>query len=198
MYDEFNTRQTLIERVKNQHDNASWEEFVHIYRGYIYTVIRNMGIPESDREELIQQTLIKLWKKLPDFNCNHFGRFRSWLSTLTKNCVIDFIRKNKREAVIQEKVAKRQQIQPVNTILPDIDRTAEQAWKQHLTTLALNNIELHFSGKAITVFRLSLQGMEVTQIAEKLSIQQASVYRLKTRVKARLIEEVRRLRNELE
>jgi RNA polymerase sigma factor (sigma-70 family) len=198
MADEYQTRETLIQRVRNQHDDPSWEEFTGIYRGYIYTVIRNMGIVESDRDELVQQTLIKLWKKLPDIDCEHSGKFRSWLSTLTKNCVIDFIRKRKREAALQEKVADQEELEHLNTVLPDIDQISEAAWKQHLATLALDNIEPHFSGKAVKVFRLSLQGLEVSQIAKELNIQEASVYRLKTRVKARLIEEVQRLRSELE
>jgi RNA polymerase sigma-70 factor (ECF subfamily) len=195
--DTYNTRQTLIQRVKNQHDEPSWEEFAGIYRGYIYTVIRNMGIAESDRDELVQQTLIKLWKKLPDIDCGHSGKFRSWLSTLTKNCVIDFIRKRKRETALQEK-AGQEELEHMSTVLPDIDKISESAWKQHLATLALDNIEPHFSGKAVKVFRLSLQGMEVAQIAGELGIQEASVYRLKTRVKARLIEEIQRLRTDLE
>jgi len=196
--DTYNTRQTLIQRVKNQHDDPSWEEFAGIYRGYIYTVIRNMGITESDRDELVQQTLIKLWRKLPEIDCEHSGRFRSWLSTVTKNCVIDFIRKRKREAALQEKAADREKIEQMNAVLPDIDRISEKAWKQHLASMALDNIEPHFSGKAVKVFRLSLQGMEVPKIAAELDIQEATVYRLKTRVKARLIEEVQRLRTELE
>jgi len=197
--DTYNTRQTLIMRVKNQHDDPSWEEFTGIYRGYIYTVIRNMGIAESDREELVQQTLIKLWKKLPDIDCEHSGRFRNWLSTLTKNCVIDFIRKRKREATLQEQAADAEALaQHFSTVMTDIDKVSEAAWKQHIATLALDNIEAHFSGKAVRVFRLSLQGLEVPQIAKKLNIQESSVYRLKTRVKARLIAEVQRLRSELE
>ncbi|WP_168442076.1 RNA polymerase sigma factor [Pontiella desulfatans] len=196
--DTYNTRQTLIMRVKNQHDDPSWEEFANIYRGYIYAVIRNMGIAESDREELVQQTLIKLWKKLPDIDVEHSGKFRSWLSTLTKNCVIDFIRKRKREINLREKAADQEDQQQVNTVLPDIDRISEAAWKQHLAALALDNIEPHFSGKAVNVFRLSLQGLDVPAIAEKLEIKEESVYRLKTRVKARLIEEIQRLRSELE
>jgi RNA polymerase sigma factor (sigma-70 family) len=194
----YNTRQTLIMRVKNQHDDQSWEEFADIYRGYIYTVIRNMGIAESDRDELVQQTLIKLWQKLPDIDCEHSGRFRSWLGTLTKNCVIDFIRMTKRQVNLQEKAADQEALEHMNTVLPDIDKIAENAWKQHLTTLALDNIGQHFSGKAVKVFRLSLQGLEVPQIASELDIQEASVYRLKTRVKARLIEEIQHLRSELE
>jgi len=194
----YDTRQTLIQRVKNQYDDSSWKEFAEIYRGYIYTVIRNMGIVESDREELVQQTLIKLWKKLPDIDCEHSGKFRNWLSTLTKNCVIDFIRKRKRESALQEQAASEKSIADLNTTLPNIDHVTATAWRQHLTSLALDNIEPFFSGKAVKVFRLSLQGMDVPQIAKELNIQEASVYRLKTRVKSRLIEEVQRLRNELE
>lgn len=196
--DTYNTRQTLIQRVKNQHDEPSWEEFAGIYRGYIYTVIRNMGIAESDREELVQQTLIKLWEKLPDIDCNHKGRFRNWLGTLTKNCVIDFIRKRERDYALLQKVSVEKELEQFNMALPDINRISERAWKEHLTLMALANIEPHFSGKAVQVFRLSLAGASVPRIADELNIRQDSVYRLKTRVKARLIEEIQRLRTELE
>lgn len=196
--DTFNTRRTLIQRVKNQHDEPSWEEFARVYRGYIYTVIRNMGVAESDRDELVQRTLIKLWKKLPEIDVEHSGRFRGWLSTLTKNCVIDFIRQNQRRDRLREKAADQERIDRVATIAPDIERVSEDAWKQHLASMALDHIEPHFSGKAIRVFRMSLRGMDAAQIAAELNIQETSVYRLKTRVKARLIDEIQRLREELE
>ena len=47
-------------------------------------------------------------------------------------------------------------------------------------------------------FRLSLKGKAVEEIAEELDLKENSVYRLKNRVKERLIQEIRHLREELE
>ena len=65
MEDQYKTRATLIQRVQNQHDEASWEEFVRVYRRYIYAIIRSMNISEADTEDILQQVLINLWKNLP-------------------------------------------------------------------------------------------------------------------------------------
>ena len=197
--DPYNTRATLIQRVQNQQDEQSWAEFVEIYRRYIYAIIRSMNISEHDTEDILQQVLINLWNSLPKMDCQKIKRFRSWLSTVTKNCVTDFIRKRTREANRLEKAAKDNTLTYLKTIrLPEIDSIAEREWEIHLTNLALNNIEPLFSGKAVAAFRLTLQGRSVEEIATELDLKENSVYRLKNRVKERLIQEIVHLRTELE
>ena len=197
--DPYNTRATLIQRVQNQQDEQSWAEFVEIYRRYIYAIIRSMNISEHDTEDILQQVLINLWNSLPKMDYQKIKRFRSWLSTVTKNCVTDFIRKRTREANRLEKAAKDNTLIYLKTIrLPEIDSIAEREWEIHLTNLALNNIEPLFSGKAVAAFRLTLQGRSVEEIATELDLKENSVYRLKNRVKERLIQEIVHLRTELE
>lgn len=197
--DQYRTRATLIQRVQNQQDEQSWEEFISVYRRYIYAIIRSMNISEHDTEDILQQVLINLWKSLPKMKYDKIHRFRSWLSTVTKNCVTDFIRKRSREANRLEKVGKDETMNYLKAIrLPEIDTIMEHEWEIHLTNLALENITPLFTGKAVEAFRLTLQGKEVEEIARTLDIKENSVYRLKNRVKERLIEEIRHLREELE
>ncbi|HEY5654118.1 MAG TPA: RNA polymerase sigma factor [Pontiella sp.] len=193
--DLYQTRATLIERVQNQQDEKSWEEFVHIYRRYIYAIIRSMNISEHDAEDILQQVLLKLWNSLPEMNCGKIKRFRSWLSTITKNCVTDFIRKRTRDANRLEKAGKDETLSYLKAIrLPEINDIAEREWEFHLTNLALENIEPLFSGKAVDAFRLTLQGKSIEEVAKELNLKENSVYRLKNRVKERLIQEVKHLR----
>ncbi len=193
------TRLTLILRVKDQHDEASWEDFVRIYHGYIYAIIRKMNISATDCEDLVQQLLLKIWKKLPQTDVKEIRSFRSWLAKITRELVIDFIRKCSREAKRLEQAERDSTMSYLSAIeLPDIDRIAEREWKLHLTHLALTNIEPLFLGRTIEVFRLSIEGMEIKEIAQKLDLQENSVYRLRNRVKKRLKQEIARLRDELE
>ena len=197
--DPYKTRESLIQRVSDPHDEKSWEEFISFYKGYIYTVIKNMNIADSERDELVQQTLIKLWKKLPTIDRQKDGKFRSWLSTVTKNCVIDHIRKYKRQGNLMEKVTHESEVHHTpNDPMAELNVVEEKAWKQHLTDMALESVKANFSGKAIDVFQLSLQGLDAEAIAEKMDLKVSSVYRLKTRVKTRLIEEIRLLRDKYE
>ncbi len=43
-----NTRETLLIRVKNQHDENSWEDFVFYYKKFIYIICRKMGLNHSN------------------------------------------------------------------------------------------------------------------------------------------------------
>jgi len=197
--DQYQTRATLIMRVQDQHDDASWEEFVRVYRRYIYAIIRSMNISEHDTEDILQQVLINLWNSLPKMDYKKIKRFRSWLSTVTKNCVTDFIRKRTRDVNRVKKAGKDETLVYLSSIrLPEIDAIAEREWEIHLTNLALENIESLFSGKAVSAFRMTLEGKEIHEIAETLDVKENSVYRLKNRVKERLIQEIIHLRNTLE
>ena len=193
------TRATLIQRVKDPRDESSWEDFAQIYSGYVYGIIRRMNISESDAEDLVQQLLLIMWNKLPKTDVEQIRSFRAWLSTITKNFVTDFIRKRVRETKRLKKAAQDTSMIYLKSIrLPEIDQIAEKEWKLHLTNLALGNIESLFSGHAIEVFRLSLAGQDIKQISNQLGLQENSVYRLRNRVKKRLVQEVRYLRQELE
>ncbi len=197
--DPYSTRATLIQRVQNQRDNDSWEEFVRVYRRYIYAIIRSMGISEHDSDDILQQVLLNLWNGLPKMEYERITRFRSWLAVVTKNCVTDFIRKRCRDASRLEKAGQDETLTYLDSIrLPEIDAIAEREWEIHLTNLALENIEPLFTGKAVEAFRMSLQGMEVDEISRALELKGNSVYRLKNRVKERLIQEIRHLRDQLE
>jgi RNA polymerase sigma-70 factor (ECF subfamily) len=196
---QYNTRQTLIRRIQDRGDNEAWEEFLQIYRRYIYAIVRNMHISEDDAEDLVQLVTVKLLDSCSKQDLAEIRRFRSWLSTLTRNCVIDFVRKRSAEVERFEAAAKEDAMAYLKDIrLPDIEQIAEREWGVHLANMALENIRPLFSGKAIKVFQLSLDGMNVSQIAQKMELKENSVYRLKNRVKARLITEVEELRKELE
>jgi RNA polymerase sigma factor (sigma-70 family) len=199
MKDPYQTRQTLIERVKNQHDDISWEEFVRVYQDYIYAIIRRMGISEHDADDLLQQVLINLWKQLPEMDYDGIKRFRSVLSTVTKHRVIDFIRKRSSDAIRLEEAGKDEtQVYLDRISLSEIDTIAEREWEVHLTNLAIEKVEPLFSGQAVKVFRMSLKGLSIAEISMAVGLKENSVYRLRNRVKVRLVQEIAQLRKELE
>ncbi|MDH3982498.1 MAG: sigma-70 family RNA polymerase sigma factor [Kiritimatiellaceae bacterium] len=199
MDDPYKTRKTLIQRVQQQCDEESWGEFYKTYNRFIYALIRRMNISEHDADDLSQEVLLKLWNKLPSIELNKKMRFRNMIATITKNCVIDMIRKKEREDVRLKKAAEDENTAYLKSIrLPEIDELTETQWKIHISNLAMQNIAPFFSGHALEVFQLSLQGHTIKEIATKLDLKERSVSRLKTRVKTRLTQEIARLRTELE
>ena len=88
------TRVTLLERVRLQHDEKSWEEFVFYYRHFIYIICRRLNMAHHDAEEIVQTVMLKVWDKLKDFQYHPSkGKFRYWLCTIARNAVVDFIRR---------------------------------------------------------------------------------------------------------
>jgi RNA polymerase sigma factor (sigma-70 family) len=199
MTNTYATRKTLLQRVRNQHDQQSWTELVDVYRKYVYSVIRSLNISEHDADDILQHVFLKLWEKLPDMDPEEIIRFRSLLGRITKHCTIDYVRKRSTAAEKLKQAAQDETMQYLKSIqLPEIDRIAEERWEVFLANQALENVEAQFSGQAVAVFRMSLSGLGVKEIASELGLELNSVYRLRTRVKNQLILEIQHLREELE
>ena len=187
-----NTRETLIIRVKNQYDENAWQEFVEIYRRYTYVVIRRLGVDVDPAEELTQNILLKLWEKLPDYKYDpKVARFRTWLSRVIHNTVLNF----RRQASRQPAIVELNDVHPINS---ETEKMMEKEWETYLTNLAMERVEGKFSGKAISVFNMSMEGKSAAEISDSLEIEENSVYRLKNRVKNQLIQEIKVLKTDLD
>jgi len=84
------TRASLLERLKDLGDDASWNEFYQTYRELIYSVARKAGLNESEAEEVVQDTVISVAKKMPDFRYDPAeDSFKGWLLTVTRWRILD-------------------------------------------------------------------------------------------------------------
>ena len=197
MSDQYNTRETLLQRLKDQHDESSWEEFVQFYQRYIYAIILNMHLPHHDCEDLVQMVLLKAWKNLPKFQYDPGkGKFRGWITTVTKNTVKDFLAKSSRRRRIVDEGKKLPQYQQ-SVEFPEIDKIAEREWQNYLSRLAWEHVEPTLAPKVKASFLMLLEGKAVRAIAEELGLAENSVYQYKSRVQKLLYKEVHRLEYEL-
>lgn len=194
--EEFQTRQTLLERIQKQHDESSWEDFVHYYRSYIYIICRRMNLPHHDSEEVVQQVLVKLWEKLPDFNYDNRKRFRGWLCTVTGNSVKDYLRKQKTIRKTHD-AAKEEDLPVHGSSVPDIEQIAEQEWKNYISTLALEQVKKNFSQQVFGIFMKLHSGASRMQLAEEYQLPPNTISVYKRRVISALCSEIRRLEEEI-
>jgi DNA-directed RNA polymerase specialized sigma24 family protein len=118
---------------------------------------------------------------------------------ITKNHVLDFIRSKKAELARYDK--KKQEI--MNDDLkqiqvPEIDEIVEKEWELFIANLALSNIRDSFKNQAIEVFELLLSGKSAQEISEMLDLKKNTVHQMGLRVKKKMIEEIIRLKDEME
>ena len=70
-------------------------KFYSKYYYIVYNTCKKYIKTPSDIEDMTHDIFIKLIDKINSFNGESPGQFVNWLKTITKNCVIDTIRKNK-------------------------------------------------------------------------------------------------------
>src|SRR6478672_8638942 len=86
------TRMTLLARLRHDPSNAAaWDEFVEQYGRHIYRWCRQWRLQDADAEDVTQEILLKLARKLRDFDYNPQSSFRGWLKTVAHHAWRDFV-----------------------------------------------------------------------------------------------------------
>ena len=85
----------LADRVLNG-DEAAFEQLHYKYQAdiskWICRIVRN----EQDAADIRQEVMIKLWNALKQKRLKRKTEFRGWLYRVTRNAVIDWLRRNRR------------------------------------------------------------------------------------------------------
>jgi RNA polymerase sigma factor (sigma-70 family) len=87
------TRASLLNAVKDA-DHPRWTEFHQTYRGLILGVARRSGLNEHEAEEALQDVLLAVAQKIPEFQYNPAkDSFKGWLLQITRWKIADQFRK---------------------------------------------------------------------------------------------------------
>lgn len=193
------TSKTLLQKIKDNHDERSWEDFVFYYRDFIFNVVVKMNISHHDAEDITQRVLIKLWKTLPQFNYQpEKGRFRGWLCRITGNEVKDFFRARGRSPLVDlEDQEEQDSLTDRLSNLPEIENIAKEEWRTYVSKLAWSNIVDSIDHKTAECFLMFARGQSIKEIVTTLGVAESTTYVYKKRVQDKLRNEIIRLNNEL-
>lgn len=188
------TRLTLLAKIRNSNDQAAWREFTDIYRPLLLAYISSRGLQADDAQDVVQEILVKLVRKLQAFDLDHDrGRFRTWLYEVTRNAVIDWTRRQQRIARPTEEPEHylRQVEQAANA-----DSLAEFALEHRRRVLdfAMEKVRQNLldggkEGKWKCFQQTTLDQRKAAEVATELDIQVASVYVNTSRVLKMIREE---------
>ena len=192
------TRQTLLLRVKDKHDEKSWEEFVFYYEKFIYIICRKFGLSHHDCEELTQKIMLKLWKKVPEYEYTEGSRFRGWLYTITNYAVKDFYKSHYRSEARKEKALDYEIWNPSESSEKVLDDKIEKEWRKYISNLAFEKLSEKFSQKVLDIFMEHHKGAKVQFLSEKYDMPTNTIYIYVQRVTKKLSEEIKSLSRELD
>ena len=77
-------------------DAAAWEEIVQRYHRRIYNICYRFAGSGDDAQDLTQDVFIKMYKTLSSYDLER-GAFMTWVTTITRNLLVDHFRKSKHD-----------------------------------------------------------------------------------------------------
>jgi len=188
------TRWSLIQRLKDQDDQESWREFFETYWRLIYSVASKSGLTHAEAEEVVQETILSVCRKMPEFRADPAaGSFKSWLLTLTRWRIGDQFRKRARaEALRHHKSATPDPASDPSTAteerVPDpggnvLEAVWNEEWEANLLENALEKLKAQVKPKHYQIFYLlAVKEQPPSQVAKTLGVNIGQVYLVKHRV----------------
>jgi RNA polymerase sigma-70 factor (ECF subfamily) len=198
------TRATLLEKLKNWQNQASWQEFFDTYWQLIYCVARKAGLTEVEAQDAVQETLMAVAKHIPTFKYDPaLGSFKAWLLNMARWRIVDQLRK-RGPLIRHAKKSDTRTSTRTTTIeaIPDpagasLDRLWEAEWQTSRLEAAMQRVKRRIDPKKFQIFDCYVnKGWDVAKVAKTFGISVDQVYVDKHRITKLIKEEVARLDKE--
>ena len=159
-------------------DAAAWEGIVRLYNRRIYNLCYRFTNSAEDAQDLTQEVFIRVYRTLGSYDIEK-GAFNTWLTTLTRNLLVDHFRRSKQDRMTdsmdarlgdEEDAPKLSEKLPDRHPAPD-DRLATQETQQMVrAALARLSPDLREA-----VILRDLQDMDYKEIAQVLRVPEGTV-----------------------
>jgi RNA polymerase sigma factor (sigma-70 family) len=191
------TRASLLSRIKNLEDHASWQDFFETYRKLIYGFSMKRGLRAAEADDVVQETMCAAMKHMPNFNYNRtIGTFKAWLLNMVRWRIADQFRKRSpiknTPELARVDIAKVLEEVPANE---DFEAIWNQEWEQAILAAALVKTRRKVDPQKFQIFDMLVkQGLAPTKVAEEFHMSVTHVYLVKHRVTEEIKGEVERLK----
>jgi len=202
------TRPTLLFRLRNWSDEASWAEFYRLYYNFVFSFARRSGLKHADAEEVTQDVFKRVAETIHQFESDpNRGTFRGWLLNLTRWRIADKFRAAQPHENQGPSGHRGDATDCTATIerVPDeaLDVASESAlegeWQRHLLEAALRRLAQRVPARHFQIFDLySNRDWPVLRISRELGINIATVYVINHRLTKQLKAEVDKLTGQLQ
>ena len=188
------TGSVLLLLLGNPTDRECWNAFVDRYAPKIYGWCRQWRLQEADAQDVTQEVLAQLVRKLRTFTYDpHKGTFRGWLKTLTHHAWCDYLEERRRAGGIEggpEGLARLDTLEARQDLLGAL----AEVFDLELLAEAQARVQLQVSPRDWKIFQeLAVEGRPGPAVAQELGMSVAAVLMARSRVQKRMRQEVSRL-----
>jgi RNA polymerase sigma factor (sigma-70 family) len=159
-------------------DAAAWEEIVQRYHRRIYNICYRFAGSPDDAQDLTQEVFIRMYRTLNSYDGGR-GAFMTWVTTLTRNLLVDHFRKTKQDRMtdsLDATPSEHEDAMPLGDRIPDEgpapDAGVQSREAKETVHLALQKLSPEL--REAVILR-DLQDMDYREIATVLRVPEGTV-----------------------
>ena len=149
------TRDSLLSRLKDWQDDVSWRDFFNTYWRLVYGVALKAGLNEQEAQEVVQETVITVARRIPEFKYNpNVCSFKTWLLNLTRWRIVDQLRKRQPGSAALRSHDGGPLEQVADPAGLDLDAVWAKEWHAHLLQAAIRAVKRKVNPEQYQIFHL--------------------------------------------
>jgi RNA polymerase sigma-70 factor (ECF subfamily) len=189
------TGTTLFALLRDNSEQA-WKGFVDRYGPRIYQWCCGLGAQPADAENVTQEVLLKLYRKLRETYDPAKAKFRSWLKEVTKNAWRDYLDSQKRPGAMAAGGSAVIEMLSEAVAGADLWDALGAAFDLELLEEAKSRVSVLVSERDWEIFQeLAFQGRSGAEVAAERGMAVATVFMVRSRVQQKLRDTVQALEN---
>lgn len=159
-------------------DAAAWEEIVQRYNRRIYNICYRFAGSADDAQDLTQEVFIRMYRTLNTYDTAR-GAFMTWVTTLTRNLLVDHFRKTKQDRMtdsLDTPTSENEDAMPLGERIPDSGPAPDLGVQSRETREVVHQALQKLSPELReAVILRDLQDMDYKEIATVLKVPEGTV-----------------------
>jgi len=159
-------------------DAAAWEELVQRHHRRIYNICYRFAGSADDAEDLTQDVFVKMYRTLQSYDVGK-GAFMTWVTTITRNLLVDHFRKTKQDRVtdsLDAAPSEHEDSLPLSDQIEDQGATPDaRAQTQQVGEVVQKALQKLSPDLREAVILRDLQDMDYRDIATVLKVPEGTV-----------------------
>ena len=157
---------------------AAWEEIVQRYHRRIYNICYRFSGSPDQAQDLTQEVFIKMYGSLKSYDSQR-AAFMTWMTTITRNLLVDYFRKTKQERMtdsLDAATSEHEDALPLSERIPDKAAPPDARVQSRETKEAVHRALQKLSPdlREAVILR-DLQDMDYREIATVLRVPEGTV-----------------------
>jgi RNA polymerase sigma-70 factor (ECF subfamily) len=184
------TSATLLEQVK-QGDSAGWQRLMSLYRPLVLWWCRGKVAGREDAEDVAQEVLTTVFTRVCEFERQRPGSFRAWLKGITRHKLLEHWKQARHRPAAAGGSEAREALEQCPELRLEQSTADDDASERRiLLRSALELVRGDFEPSTWEAAIRTIDGQPPAGVAADLGLTRAAVYVAKSRVLARLRQEV--------